>query len=136
MFAKIRDIIESFFKLFFILHANKYKDMLTLYLHIFIFVGSVVDWLKCRDCEQHGLDSKPPHAILLCPWGRHFTVLFPAWWSWQAVLNFSHISIKIKKRIKNFNRTVISWYLRKQVEVIACPMYILAPPSLSSESEG
>ena len=29
----------------------------------------------------------------------------PAWWSWQAVLNFSHISIKVKKQIKNFNRT-------------------------------
>ena len=25
---------------------------------------------------------------------------FPVWWSWQAVLNFCHISIKIKNKIK------------------------------------
>ena len=36
---------------------------------------------ECRDCDQpdHGL--KPIRAILLCPWERHFTALFPAWWS-------------------------------------------------------
>ena len=26
-------------------------------------------------------------------WERHLTALPPAWWSWQAVLNFSHISM-------------------------------------------
>ena len=30
------------------------------------------------------------------PWERHFTALSPAWWSWQAVLNYSHISIKLQ----------------------------------------
>ena len=34
---------------------------------------SVVDWLKHRIVDQHGLGSKPTRAILLCPWERHFT---------------------------------------------------------------
>ena len=60
-------------------------------------VGSVVEWLKRgRAYDQHGPGSKPTRAILLCPWERHFTALFPAWWSWQAVLNFNHISIKLQ----------------------------------------
>ena len=45
------------------------------------FVGSVVEWLKHRTDDQHGLGSKPTQAILLCPWERHFTALSPAWWS-------------------------------------------------------
>ena len=45
------------------------------------FVGSVVEWLKHRTDDQHGLGSKPTCAILLCPWERHFTALSPAWWS-------------------------------------------------------
>ena len=44
-------------------------------------VGSVVEWLKHRTDDQHGLGSKPICAILLCPWERHFTALSPAWWS-------------------------------------------------------
>ena len=47
----------------------------------------VVEWLKRRACNQHGLSSKPTCAILFCPWERHLTALSPAWWSWQAVLN-------------------------------------------------
>ena len=54
---------------------------------IIVFVGSVVKWLRRRAHDQLGLGSKPTRAILLCPWERHFTALFPAWWSWQAVLN-------------------------------------------------
>ena len=45
------------------------------------FVGSVVEWLKHRTDDQHGLGSKPTCAILLCSWERHFTALSPAWWS-------------------------------------------------------
>ena len=45
------------------------------------YVGSVVEWLKHRTDDQHGLGSKPTCAILLCPWERHFTALSPAWWS-------------------------------------------------------
>ena len=59
-------------------------------------VGSVVEWLERRKCTRHGLDSKPTSAILLCPRKRHFTVLSPIWWSWQAVLNFRHIFIKFQ----------------------------------------
>ena len=57
--------------------------------------GYVVEWLKHRTDDQHGLGSKPPYAILLCPWERYFTALSPAWWSSQAVLNYSHISTKL-----------------------------------------
>ena len=76
-------------------------------------VGSVVKWLKHRTDNQHDLGSKPTCAILLCPWERHFTALSPAWWSWQAALNYSNISTKLQA----------SWHLRKQVGVIAYPMY-------------
>ena len=58
-------------------------------------VGSVVEWLKHRIDDQHGLGSKPTCAILLCLWERHFTALSPAWWSWQAVLYYSNISTKL-----------------------------------------
>ena len=56
----------------------------------------MVEWLERRVYNQHSLGSKPARAILLCPWERKFTALSPAWWSWQAVLNFSHISIKLQ----------------------------------------
>ena len=49
----------------------------------------MVEWLKHRTDDQHGLGSKPTCTILLCFWERHFTALSPAWWSWQAVLNYS-----------------------------------------------
>ena len=55
----------------------------------------MVEWLKCRTDNQHGLSSKPTCAILLCPWERHFTALSPAWWSWQAVPNYCNISTKL-----------------------------------------
>ena len=38
-------------------------------------VSTVVEWLRHRAHDQHGLGSKPTHAILLCPWERHFTAL-------------------------------------------------------------
>ena len=41
--------------------------------------GSVVEWLKLRTDDQHGLGSKPTCAILLYPWERHFTAFSPAW---------------------------------------------------------
>ena len=80
------------------------------------FVGSVVEWLERQAHDQHGLGSKPTRTNLLCPWKRHFTAHSPAWWSWQAVLNYSHIST-------NYNWTAMSWHLRKQVWVIAYPIY-------------
>ena len=55
----------------------------------------MVEWLKHWTDDQHGLGSKPTCAILLCLWERHFTALSPAWWSWQAVLNYSNISTKL-----------------------------------------
>ena len=55
----------------------------------------VVEWLKYRTDDLHGLGSKPTCTILLCSWERHFPALSPAWWSWQAVLNYSNISIKL-----------------------------------------
>ena len=50
-------------------------------------VRKVVEWLKRRAQDPHGLGSKPTQAILLCSWERHLTARFSAWWSWQAVLN-------------------------------------------------
>ena len=32
------------------------------------FFQTVVEWLKRRARNQHGLGSKPTRAILLCPW--------------------------------------------------------------------
>ena len=58
-------------------------------------VDRVVEWLKHRTDDQHGLGSKPTCAILLCPWERHFMAHSPAWWSWQTVQNYSNISIKL-----------------------------------------
>ena len=55
----------------------------------------MVEWLKHWTDDQHGLGSKLTCAILLCSWERHFTALFLAWWFWQAVLNYSHISTKL-----------------------------------------
>ena len=66
--------------------------MLTLLMK----VDSVVEWLKHQTDDQHGLGSKPTCAILLGPWERHFTAPSPAWWSWQAVLNYSNISTKLQ----------------------------------------
>ena len=74
----------------------------------------MVEWLKRHAHNQHGVGSKPTRAILLCLWERHITALSPAWWSWQAVLNFSHISSKLQA-----DSNILA--LRKQVGVIAYP---------------
>ena len=59
-------------------------------------INNVVEWLEHWDCDQHGFGSKPICAILLCRGERHFMALSLAWWSWQAVLNFNHISLKFQ----------------------------------------
>ena len=60
-----------------------------------VVVDIIVKWLKCRAYDQHGRGSKPTLTILLCCWKRYFTALSPAWWSWQAIINYSHFSIKL-----------------------------------------
>ena len=89
-------------------------------------VGSTVKLLKHWGCDQHGLGSKPTCAILLCPWEKHFMALSPAWWSWQAVLNFSHISIKFQED---------SNILASLKQVFAYPN-VLEPLLLFCKSEG
>ena len=42
-------------------------------------VGSVVEWLERRDCDRHGLGSKPICAVQLCPKERHFAALSSTW---------------------------------------------------------
>ena len=74
---------------------KKTKNFARFYKPNIYFVGSVMEWLKRRACDQHGLGSKLTSAIPLCPWERYFTGVSPAWWSWQAVLNFSRIFIKL-----------------------------------------
>ena len=93
-----------------------------------MIVGSVVEWLKCWACDQHGLSSKPTRAMLLCPWERHFTAHSPAWWSWQAVLNYSHISIKLQA-----DSNILA---SAEAGRDNCLPYVLATPSLSCESGG
>ena len=93
-----------------------------------IFVDSVVKWLKRRTSDQRGLGSKPNHAILLCPWERHFTAFSPAWWSWKTVLNYSHISIKLQADSNILVSPEAGWG--------NCLPYVLAPPWLSCESGG
>ena len=118
--AKVK--IEKFLK------CQKFFDVRVNVLCFGRIVGSVVEWLKHRTDDQHGLGSKPARAILLCPWERHFTAHSPAWWFWQAVLNYNHISIK----------------LQADSNILVCPEagrgnclpYVLAPPSLSCESGG
>ena len=84
----------------------------------------MVEWLKRRARDQHGLGSKPTRTILLCAWERHFTAHSPAWWSWRAVLNYSHISTKLQADSN------------PEAGRGNCIPYVLAPPSLSYESGG
>ena len=58
--------------------------------------------LERHDCDRNSFTSKPILAILLYSWEKYFTELFPTWRSQQPVLNFSHISIKLKNRKKGF----------------------------------
>ena len=91
-------------------------------------VGSVVEWLKRFAHDQHDLGSKPTRVILLCPWERHFTAFSLAWRSWQAVLNFSHIFIKLEA-----DSNILA---SPEAGRGNCLFYVLAPPSLSCESGG
>ena len=91
-------------------------------------LGSVVEWLKRRARDQHGLDSKPTRALLLCPWKGHFTAHSSASWSWQAVLNYSHISIKFQ--------TDSNILASPEAGRGNCLPYVLGPPSLFCESAG
>ena len=88
----------------------------------------MVEWLKRHAHDQHGLGSKHTRAILLCPWEKHFTAHSSAWWSWQAVLNFSNISI-----ILQADSNILASSEARRVD---CLFYVLAPPSLSCESGG
>ena len=86
------------------------------------------EWLERWDCNQHGFASKPTRAILLCPWERHFTTFSPAWWSWQAVRNYSHIFIKFQA-----DSNILA---SPKAGRGNCLPYVLAPPLLSCESGG
>ena len=97
-----------------------------LTIHNIPNVSSVVEWLERRAHDQHGLGSKPTRAILLCPWERHFMAHSPAWWSWQVVLNFNHISIKFQADSNILASPEAGWG--------NCLPYVLTLPSLSCES--
>ena len=88
-------------------------------------LDSVVEWLKRRAYVQHGLGSKSTRAILLCPWVRHFTAVSFVWWSWQAILNYSHISIKLQEDSNILASPEAGRY--------NCLPYVLAPSTLSCE---
>ena len=88
----------------------------------------MVEWLKHHACDQHGLGSKLICAILLCSWERHIMALSFACWSWQAVLNFNHISIKFQANNNILASLKAGWG--------NCLPYVLVPPLLSCESGG
>ena len=88
----------------------------------------MVEWLKRRARDQHGLSSKPTRTNLLCPWERHYTALSPAWWSWQAVLNYSYISIKLQA-----DSNILA---SPEAGRGNCLPYVLTPQSLFCESGG
>ena len=75
--------------------ASPYYNCFKIFKLTDLYLGSVVEWLRHRTDNQLGLSSKPTCAILLCHWEKHFTALSPAWWSWQAVLNYNNISTKL-----------------------------------------
>ena len=77
-----------------------------------VHISSMLKWLECWDCDRYGLGSIPACTILFCLWERHFMALSSALWSWQAALNFHHISIK-------FQVGTNIWHLQKQVGLIA-----------------
>ena len=52
----------------------------------------VVEWLKRRAYDQHGLGSKPFRCVV----GKDTLQQFPCLVSWQAVLNHNNISIKLQ----------------------------------------
>ena len=114
--------------------ASNYPDLLLEMpryccpLEIFYFVDSVIEWLDHSAYDQHGISSKLTHAILLCPWERHFTALFPACWSWETVLNYSHISIKLQA-----DSNILASLEAGRGN---CLPYVLTPLSLSCESGG
>ena len=87
-----------------------------------VVVDSVVKWLECRDCDQHGVGIKPTRAILLCSCKRHFTALSLLVRASNS--KFQSYLYKTKKPNKNFKRTAISWCFRKQIGVIICLIYL------------
>ena len=92
------------------------------YFDFFCKTTEIIQW------QTIFIGSKPTRVILLCPWDRHFTALSPAWWSWQAVLSYSHTSIKLQA---DSNILVSPEAGRGN-----CLPYVLAPSSLSCESGG
>ena len=97
-----------------------------------MIVSNEVKWLEYCDCDQHDLNSKPTCAILLFPGEKQFMALYPAWWSWQAALNFSHISIKLKNQNKKFqvDSSILASLEARQGN---CLPYVLASSLLSCE---
>ena len=70
----------------------------------------------------------PTCAILLCPWERHLAAHSPARWSWQAALNYSHISIKLQA-----DSNILA---SPEAGRGNCLPFVLAPLLLSCESKG
>ena len=103
---------------------------------------SSVEFLDKNDIIVAGIVIQNLLESFCCVLGNTLTALFPAWLFWQAVLNFSHIFIKLKNQNKifqpycywlkflksknqnkKFQPIAIPRHLRKQVGVIAFPIY-------------
>ena len=61
----------------------------------------MIECLERRAYDQHDLGFKPTCAILAVFLEKTLYFTFPAWWSWQEVLNCTHIFIKLQAEINN-----------------------------------
>ena len=87
----------------------------------------MVKWLKYYAYDQHSVGSKPTCTILFLG-ERHFMALSSAWWSWQAVLNYSDIFIKLQTDSNILASSEAGWS--------NCLLYVLASLSLFYKSGG
>ena len=60
-------------------------------------VGSTLNCLNCRNCDRHGLCSKPTHVILFCPYATFSCLVL-----WASGFKFQSCLCKTKKQKKKF----------------------------------
>ena len=91
--------------------------------------------LERRDCDRHGLRSKPTRAILLCPWKRHLAAFSCCLVALASSSKFLSYLYKTKKLIKKFQADS-NILASPEAGRDNCLPYALAPSMLSCVSEG
>ena len=95
----------------------------------------VIKWLERRDCDRHGLRSKPTRAILLCPWKRHLAAFSCYLVALASSSKFLSYLYKTKKLIKKFQADS-NILASPEAGRDNCLPYALAPSMLACVSEG